>query len=368
MNYINWLIKNKINIVNLQIISSHELRIIIAATDYQTLKGYSKTYSVSILKKYGQLRLFSFIKQNSNIIASLIIAIIFLYFISNYIFKIDIIYNDQEVVSLLKKELAKYDIKVYQKKKSYKDINYVKKQILNNNKDWLEWLEIEEKGTKYVIKLVERKKELTPPSYQYQSIKAKKNAIIKSIIAYSGEKVTDINQYVKTNDVIISGILSKPDGSKFYTKANGQVLGEVWYKIEIEYPMYYQEEKLTGNYKTILSLSFMNHELPIFPYKKYKNFNKHSKILIDSYLIPMKLVKEKIYEVVINESIYTSDTASIKAITLAKEKLKKSNPSITDIKDDKILKRQIIGTKIKLVLFISAIEDITEIKEERGEE
>ena len=44
MNYINWLIKNKINIVNLQIISSHELRIIIAATDYQTLKGYSKTY------------------------------------------------------------------------------------------------------------------------------------------------------------------------------------------------------------------------------------------------------------------------------------------------------------------------------------
>ncbi len=368
MNYINWLIKNKINIVNLQIISSHELRIIIAATDYQTLKGYSKTYSVSILKKYGQLRLFSFIKQNSNIIASLIIAIIFLYFISNYIFKIDIIYNDQEVVSLLKKELAKYDIKVYQKKKSYKDINYVKKQILNNNKDWLEWLEIEEKGTKYVIKLVERKKELTPPSYQYQSIIAKKNAIIKSIIAYSGEKVTDINQYVKTNDVIISGILSKPDGSKFYTKANGQVLGEVWYKIEIEYPMYYQEEKLTGNYKTILSLSFMNHELPIFPYKKYKNFNKHSKILIDSYLIPMKLVKEKIYEVVINESIYTPDTASIKAITLAKEKLKKSNPSITDIKDAKILKRQIIGTKIKLVLFISAIEDITEIKEERGEE
>ena len=368
MNYVKWLIKNKINLMNLQIINSHELRIIIAASDYQRLKKYSKTYSVNILKKYGHLRLLDFIKKNTIIFISLIIAIIFLYFISSYIFKVEIIYNDQEVVSILKRELAKYDIKPYQRKKNYNYLNYVKKQILNNNKDRFEWLEIEEKGTKYIVKLVERKKEIQSPSFEFQSIVAKKNAIIKTIIAYSGEKTTDVNQYVKKGDVIISGILTKPDGTNLYTKASGQILGEVWYKIAIEYPMYYQEEKLTGNNKTILAVVFLNKEIPILPYKKYKHFNKDTKILLDSWMMPLKLVKEKIYEVTINENIYTTDTASIKAISLAKDKLKMNNKNIAEINSVKILSKQLMGSKIKLNLFVSVIEDITEIKEEKPEE
>ena len=116
-----------------------------------------------------------------------------------------------------------------------------------------QWIEIEESGTKYIVRLVERKKEEKKEEYKYQSIIAKKDATITNIKAYSGEKIKIINQYVKKGEVIISGLLTKPDGTNLYTKAKGIVSGEVWYKVDIEYPLYYQEEKVTGKNKFVIS-------------------------------------------------------------------------------------------------------------------
>ena len=54
-NYIKWLIKQKINIINLKIIKYNELELIIDKKDYNVLSKYSKTYKITILKKYGCL-------------------------------------------------------------------------------------------------------------------------------------------------------------------------------------------------------------------------------------------------------------------------------------------------------------------------
>ena len=72
----------------------------------------------------------------------------FLYFISNVIFSIEIVYNDQEIVSKIEKELKKYEIQKFKLKKEYSELEKIKEEILSNNKDTLEWLEIVEDGTK----------------------------------------------------------------------------------------------------------------------------------------------------------------------------------------------------------------------------
>ena len=364
-NYLKWLIKNKINIINLRSISYNQLYIVIDYKDYSKLTKYSKTYNVEIIEKYGRLRMLDIIKDNFVIISCLILSIFFVYFLSNYIFSVDIVYNNKEIVNLLNKELAKYDIKKYSRKKKYNYLTKVKDNILKNNKDVLEWLEIEESGTKYIVRLVERKKENISKSYLYQSIVAKKDATIVSIKAYSGEKNASINQYVKKGDTIINGVLTKPDGTNIYSKANGIVYGEVWYKVDIEYPLYYQEEKLTGRNKKVLSLYFLNKEIPLFPYKKYKQFNLKSKIVMENIFLPIKITKDKLYEVIVKESIYTNEEAANKAKVEATNKLINNNSDIIKIKDVQVLSKENLNSKIKLSLFISTIEDITEIREEK---
>ena len=129
-NYIKWLIKEKINIIKMNIISYNELILIIDNKDYSSLKKYSKTYKITIIEKYGKLKLFDIIKKNIIILSSIIIAIFFLYFLSNIIFSIDIIHNNEEVKNKIEKELSKEGIQKYKFKKDYQYLNQVKEKIL----------------------------------------------------------------------------------------------------------------------------------------------------------------------------------------------------------------------------------------------
>lgn len=362
-NYLKWLMKQKINIANINVKHHNELEIIINYQDYKLLTKYSKTYKIKIVKTYGWLKFTNIIKKNFIMILCLIFAIILIYSLSHIIFSIDIIYNDQEIVNILKKELDKYDIKKFKIKKDTKYLEEVKKKILSDNKDILEWIEIEESGTKYIVKLVERKKETSSNDYEYQSIVATKDAIITSIKASSGEKVKEVSGYVKKGETIISGILTKPDGTNIYTKAKGTVYGEVWYKINVEYPLYYQEEKVTGRSKNVLSLYFLNKKISLFSYHKYKQFKLESESILENNLLPIKIAKERLYEVNIKEEIYTEETAIDKAKSISKDKLLATNKNIQEIKDIEILEKEVLNSKISLTIFASVIEDITKVEE-----
>lgn len=362
-NYLKWLISKKINIINLKIVSHNEMHIIINYRDLSELSKYSKIYKITIEKKYGKLKVVDAIKKNSIIISTILLSIVLLYFLSNIIFSVEVVYNNQDLSNMLIKELAKYNIKKYSFKKDYKYLEEVKQKILSDKKNELEWIEIEESGTKYLIKVVERKKEDKKEEYTYQSIIAAKDGILKSIKAYSGEKVKGINEYIKKDETIISGVLTKPDGTNLYVKAKGTILAEVWYKVSVEYPMYYQEESVTGRSKTILSLNFINKRWSLFNYSKYKQFKTSPTIIIENKYLPIAIVKEKLYEVNIKEDIYTEEEATIKAIEISKQKLLGNNSKISEITETIVLNKENLGSKIKLNLFISVLEDITKIIE-----
>ena len=367
-NYIKWMIKQKIDIINLNIIKHNHLEVIINYKDYKQLNKYSKTYKITIIKKYGNLKIIELFKKNLFIIIPILIAIIFLYFLSNVIFFVDVIYNDKDLVEKIKQELSKYGIEKYKLKKDYEYLNKVKEEILKNNNETLEWLEIIEDGTKYIVKLVERKKEEKNESFEYQSIATNKDAIITSIKAYSGEKIKEINDYVKKDEIIVSGVIQKPDGSLIYTRANAKIYGEVWYKINIEYPYLYKEERVTGKNKDVYVINFLNKKFPIFPYSKYKEFKVVSKNIIENNILPIAFTKEKQYEVIIKEEIYTYEEAISNAIEVSKKKLLENNNKIVEIKKIDILDKQAIGSKIKLNIFISVEEELTKIVEVKKDE
>lgn len=361
--FIKRLIKNKINIIKVIPKSYKEVLLIVDYNDIDRINKIKTIYNIDIISYYGILRIFKYIKKNIFIISFLIIGIIIIYILSNIIFSIDIIHSNSNIISLVDSELKSHGIKKYSFVKSYKEIEKIKKDILEGNRDNLEWLEIIRSGTKYIVRVEERIINKDNNNSNNYSIVAKKNAIIKSITAYSGEKVKEVNTYVKKGEEVISSYVTMPNNERVFSSANGKVIGEVWYNVSIDYPYFYNEVLYTGKKRRVISFNILNKSYSLFNFKKYKSFDINRKYIYKSSITPVSLSIDYEYETKIINDIYTYDTAKEKAIMVAKDKLKEKYKDIIDIDKVIITYEEETSSMISLNLFITCNEDITEYKE-----
>ena len=366
-NFIKRIIKDNVKIIKHIPISYKEAILIISYEDYLKLKKYKTIYKLRVISKYGKLKIKESLNKNKYLIIFIIMGIILLYTLSNIVFNIDVIHSSKEIKDLVYKELKENGINKYIFKKSYEEIEKIEDKILEDNKDKIEWIEITENGTSYIVRVEERKiKEDNDDSTSYDIVSTK-NAIIYSIEASSGEKVKKVNDYVTKGDIIISGSITKPDGNIIVGTAKGEVYGEVWYVVDVNYPYIYKEEIQTGKVKEVYVINFLGHRISLFNFNKFKTYNVNSKVLLNNNFLPINLVKEKQYELNVIDEYYTEEEAVDKAVELAKEKLM-SNKNIREIKNVTILEENTYSSKIGLKLFISVIENIGEYKEIQMEE
>lgn len=358
--FIKRLIKNKINIIRVIPKSYKEVLLIVSYSDIDRIKRIKSIYSIDIIRYYGTLRIYNYIKKNIFIISFLIIGIIIIYILSNVIFSIDIIHSNGNIRSLVDSELKSHGIKRYGFVKSYSEIEKIKKDILEDNRDSLEWLEIIRSGTKYIVRVEERIINKDSDSSNSYSIVAKKNAVIKSIIAYSGEKVKNVNSYVKKGEVVISSYVTMPNNEKVNSGANGKVIGEVWYDVSIVYPYYYNEVLYTGKKRRVISFNILGKSYSLFSFKKYKMYDINRKYIYKSSVIPISFSIDYEYETRVINDVYTYDTAKEKAIMVVKKKLMDKYRDILDIDKVIITYEDEVDNGISLNLFITCNEDITE--------
>lgn len=362
-NFLKRLINNNINIEKVIPISHKEIDLIINYQDLDKVLKLKTIYNIKIIRYYGKLRIIKRIKKDIFILSSLLISLLLIYTLSNIIFKIEVIHSNNNIIKLVTKELEDNGIKKYKFVKNYQEIEKIKKKILEENKDTLEWLEIIREGTKYTIRVEERIINNKPKDNKIYNIVASKNAVIKNIYAESGEKVRSINTYVKKGDIIISSDITLPNNEKIPKTASGKVQGEVWYNINIEYPYQYHEIKYTGNKKKVLVLNLLNKRISFFDFHKYKTFNRNIKYIFNNNITPISLIYEDEYETNIINEVYDYNTAREKAITKAKDKILEKYPNIKDITNIKIIKEEDKKNKISLNLFVTCLEDITEYQE-----
>lgn len=363
-NYVKRIIKNKIPIIKLIPINYKEVHMVIRYSDYLKIKNIPSIYEITLIDNYGLLKLKSIVKKNLIIIISLLISLTFLYALSNVIFEVEVIHSKSNVRKLVLNNLEEYGIKKYTWKKNFTQLEDIKNKILDNNKESLEWIEIIPSGVKYIVKVEERLINKVEDGYQYQSIISSKNATIVDIKALKGEKVSSIGTYVRKGDKIISGVINHTDGTTSLVKATGKVIGEVWYKVEVEYPYAYKEEILTGKSNKVLSINFINKKYSLFNYSKYKEFNTKSKILLKHNFLPFYVSIDKQYELKVIDDILTEEEAISRAVELSKNKLQTGNSKIISIEDIKIVSKNLNESKVELNLFFKVHEDITSYIEE----
>ena len=356
--FIKKIVTNKIEIFKMKKINYKEVNIIIKKTDYEKIMELKTIYDIKLVDVYGIIKIREVINIYKYIIIGCILGIMLLIFLSNIIFNIEIIHTDSEIRKFLTEELENYGLKKYQFKKSFNKVQSIKNEILDKYKDKIEWLEIEEKGTTYIVKVELRILPDEQNDSQNQNVIANKNAILKKVIAKNGEIIKETNSYVNKNDIVISGDIHLNNEVKTQTRAEGQIYGEVWYQVSVEYPFIYSEVIETGNSKNTHVLKLLNKEIE-FSINKYKEKTFDEQILTKHPFLPFSLVKQEQKEINTISLVLTEEEAIMKATLEANKKMNEKLKKEDKVLDYQVLKTSIKEDKVILDIFFTVYENIT---------
>lgn len=351
--------KMHINILNIEK-TEKEAIIKVSEEDYKKIKSIKTIYTIKIVKAYGIAKIKQFIKKYLLFLIMLLLGTGVFYCLTNIVFDIEVIHDNKELRELILNELEKEGISKYRLVVSYDKKEKIKETILKKYHDKIDWLEIERQGTKYEIKVEERKQRSDIVDDTPRDIVAKKNGIIKKITASSGEIIAKKDQYVKAGDILIGGTLHNKENVVGTVKADGSIYAETWYTVTIELPYHYHEEIKTTRKQKILQLTWFSKKINLFNFNKYKNSTYENRHLLKNQYLPISVAILEENEVNIVDYIYTKDNAVIEASNIAKKRLNDKLGQNIEILYEKNLKITEENSKIKVVIFYKVYEDITE--------
>lgn len=368
--FIRNLMKSGIYFENICFEDEHVI-VIVNEKNYQKIKETKTIYKIQLEKVFGFIYLKSWIKQNFYFILNFFLSIILLLCLSQVIFEVEVVHSKKEIRDFLKRELKQHGIKPFNKIVSYNKKEKIKDLILEENKDTLEWIEIDRVGVKYYIRVEERIKKEEKEEVPIQNIVAKKDGIILKIESSSGEIVKTVNSYVRKGDIIISGEIKKNDEVVDKVGAIGKVYAEVWYQVNVSLPKNYYEEYKTGKNSYALMFNFLNKKYSLIPKKTYKNYNEEAFYLIDDPFHLLQLYISKQEEIVVIDKKYNGNNSMEEINKIAREKMEEFLGTKGEVIMQKNLKITEKDSTIVSTVFFKVCEDITdvmEIKEETKKE
>lgn len=326
---------------------------------FQKIKKLAPTYEITILKRTGKAYLIHLYKTKKIFLYSIIFAFLVIILLTNIIFSVRVVETDKEIKDMILTDLRENGITRFRFKVSYKRKEAIREKILEKEKDYLEWLEIEEIGTMYQVKVIRRINNPKEEELKPRSIVAKKKGRITRIEADYGEVTTKKNDVVDKGDTLISGLIKNKEEIKTKVAARGKVYAEVWYQVNLNLPTIYQEEIKTGKKKNTLEIIFLDKNIFISELFKYNNSISKETVLYNNPLIPFRISFTKKEEIKLKQVAYQEDKTLKKIKKLAVDKLKQRIGNDIKILAINVLKKKASADKIEVELFFKVEEDIT---------
>ena len=239
------------------------------------------------------------------------------------------------------------------KSKSFQKLNVVKNKILNRYKDEIEWIEISKHGYKYDVSIIKRKKSNNNVNYTKCNYVARKSGTVRSIKVNKGVLNISENNYVNAGDILISGDIIYNEELKASVCASGTITGEVWYKVNVTYPL---KRKITISKKTKsynLLLNLFNKKYVLL---KNNTDDKKELFKLGNDFFGISLINN--IKKIKKNNKYKPEEAEKSALELAKKRLKRKLPQKSHIISENILKKYINNDKIDLEVLIAVEEEL----------
>ena len=150
--FLSIIYKMKIKILEEKIINRKEANIKLPLRELEKIKKIKTSHEIEDISYYGKLKVKNTIKQNRWLIISLLLGYLFLFFLSKIIFEIEVIHDNKNIRTLIIDELKEHNIVKLKLKPNYERLEEIKENIIKKYKDKIEWIEIIERGTKYIVR------------------------------------------------------------------------------------------------------------------------------------------------------------------------------------------------------------------------
>ncbi|SDI85713.1 sporulation protein YqfD [Alteribacillus bidgolensis] len=313
---------------------------------------------VSLIEKYTTL-----MKKRAGFIAGMLMFIILLILLSQMIWKIEIEGAQPVLEHNIQKNLQEMGITTGTFAFFLPSPEEIQKEILEKT-EGTTWIGVEKRGTTYHFEVVEQSlpEKETPPAPRH--VIAKKTAVINTIYAEKGQVLVKRNELVHEGQILISGFIGKDKHARTVA-AEGEVLGETWYKVSVEIPMKPQADTLTGKSEKKYFLKMFGYELPVWgfsaesAFEVYKKSERKYDLELWGKEFPINWNVTTFQESnIVNQSSSSKETLR-QAKYAAENKIKSRLGGEAVIKEGKILHEESQNGKVKLVMHYQVLEDIT---------
>lgn len=321
--------------------------------DFNNLKKIDYKNAAIYVGYNGLYNIISIIKHNFLYVLITFIIIMIL-FLSNYlVIKVNIHTNDVNLNRIVKYYLMDHNIKDFSIKKDFKTIRKIKENILEKFNNEIEWIEITPNGYSYDVNIIKRKQNKNSITSDKCNYIAKKSGTITKIKVSKGVLMVQENNYVNQGDILISGSVIYNDELKTEVCASGKIYGEVWYEVEVSYPLIKKYTLKNKNKFYNIRINFLGKKYQIFK-NKYNAVKTIKNIGNDNFGLDILSSSNEIFK-----TIKISSDEGIKiAVKKAKENIMFKSSNKSKILSQNILKKYTNNDTIYVKVLITAEEEL----------
>lgn len=291
-SFLNYLIRNKIYVYNVNRINKTKIQFSINREDYKRLKKIhrSNKFDIKVKKQTGIPFIAKRIYTYRGMVVCAVISLAIL--MSTSLFVTDVYITAPEGIDkvALKNELYKEGVKPGVYKKSI-DRKTVRDNIMGKFND-IAYVSINVKGTNIFVNITKKEESQNQEdSSNYCNIIATKDGIIEKVVARSGEALVEEGDIVKKGDVLINGAS---------TTAIPEVWATTFYEAKKSSNYIDVKNQRTGKSKNVYTISFYDKKYKIMRNIKYKDYeieNKTYELRLGDYTFPLKVIVSTFYEV-----------------------------------------------------------------------
>lgn len=363
--FLNQLTRKEILIWNVKRHGTEAITFQIKVTDVKKLRGPAREGECKIrfIERAGGPFFLKRVWTNSGFLFGAVSFLILFLILSNMVWGIEIKGASPATEYQVRKELDEMGVKIGKPHFTIENVDVIQKELTDKVKA-LTWVGVELQGTTYHFQVVEKEEPEKPELYDAQNLIAKKKATIVKMFVEEGEQVVAINDTVKKGQLLVSGLIGNEEEKKAVA-ARGEILGETWYKSQVELPLESTFQVFSGEEKRKYYLNIAKIEIPIWGFgeHKFKEFeveaNDH-RLKLFKWELPITIGTRTIREREEVNRTYTEKEAIKRATDLARKDIKNQIPEDATIKGEEILHQTINNGKVKLSILFQIVEDIAE--------